>query len=345
MPLCRPVYRIRDAYHGSGKGPGPTSTAESLTRSSMHLSRVLATTLSIITLLAMPLARAASLYHDPNRTPSVEEMLAFEAAVQRYGGTGLENLLGHGCSSRHKAQRVVTKNGSGVATCVVAYSPSLDQPLELPAIFVFQPKHDYWGTQERPTPPRQRGIYLYRFSAGVLEPGRHGAYRITAEGRSRIPVRASQVVAWNAILSNDERTQGHESLPYTETLITPAGARIFHCKVWGRCDPLKVSQRDSWGLCEGRTRVVDNVGATSKTPQVPHQPMPGTGCEARSIVTGESVWETQFQRFVTPPQGTATFTSMGNSWQIQDTDPPGSYRIEVRISGQLIGALDFEVQR
>jgi hypothetical protein len=55
--------------------------------------------------------------------------------------------------------------------------------------------------------------------------------------------------------------------------------------------------------------------------------------------------ETMFRRSAAPPQGVATFTSIGNAWQIQDSDPPGSYRIEVRISGQLIGALDFEVRR
>jgi hypothetical protein len=292
--------------------------------------------------IASPASASVSLTFDPHTTPTEAEIADFEAAVRRYGGTGLENLRGY-CGSRLRAVRI---NGGRRATCVVNYSPSLDQPLELPAVLMFQPNHHYWGNRTPITPPRERGIYLYRFGAGVLVPGRLGAYGISQPDGGRLRVRPSQVVSWNLVLSNDERSTGHESLPYTESLITPEGTRIFHCKVHGfRCDPLTVSQHNQWGLCEGLVKTRDGLGATLRTSATPHDPLPGTGCEASAIIRGAESTETMFRRFVTPRQGAATFTSIGNSWQIQDSDPPGVYRIEVRISGQLIGALDFEVQR
>lgn len=292
--------------------------------------------------IASPASATVSINFDPHTTPTEAEIADFEAAVRRYGGTGLENLRGY-CGSRLRATRI---SGGQRATCVVNYSPSLDRPLELPAVLMFQPKHHYWGMQTPVTPPRERGIYLYRFGAGVLVPGPLGAYRISHPNEGRLRVRPSQVVSWNLVLSNDERSTGHESLPYTESLITPEGTRIFHCKMHGwRCDPLTVSQRNQWGLCEGLVKTRDGLGATVRTSDKPHDPLPGTGCEASAIIRGAESTETMFLRFASPPLGTATFTSIGNAWQIQDSDPPGVYRIEVRISGQLIGALDFEVQR
>ena len=292
---------------------------------------------------AAPALASVSLYSDSRTTPTEAEIADFEAAVRRYGGTGRENLRGPGCGYRLRA---MTLGGSRKATCVISYSASLDQPLELPAVLMFQPNHHHWGTQTPVNPPRERGLYLYRFSAGVLVPHRLGAYRISPPDQGRLRVRPSQVVSWNLVLSNDERSPGHESLPYTESLITPEGTRIFHCKVHGlRCDPLTVSQRNQWGLCEGRVKTRDGRGATASTSVTPHDPLPGTGCEASAIIPRDQAMETMFRRSAAPPQGSATFTSIGNAWQIQDSDPPGAYRIEVRISGQLIGALDFEVPR
>lgn len=310
----------------------------------MSLSSTLRTLLlSAAVSITTPAIASISLSADPRTTPTEAEVADFEAAVRRYGGTMMENLRGPGCGNRLRA---MTLGGGRKATCVVNYSASLDQPLELPAVLMFQPNHHYWGTQTPLTPPRERGLYLYRFSAGVLAPHRLGAYRISHPEGGRLRVRPSQVVSWNLVLSNDERSPGHESLPYTESLITPEGTRIFHCKVHGfRCDPLTVSQRNQWGLCEGLVKTWDGRGAKRGTSAAPHHPLPGTGCEASAIIPRDQAMETMFRRSAAPPQGSATFTSIGNAWQIQDSDPPGSYRIEVRISGQLIGALDFEVRR
>jgi hypothetical protein len=308
----------------------------------MQLQYMLSSLLAVVALMLPAYAPAASLVGDPRTMPTEVEVAGFEAAVRRYGGTGLENLYGPGCGQRLRP----LLTGGRKATCVVKYSASLDQPLELPAVLVFQPNHHYWGSQTPASPPRERGIYLYRFSGGVLVPDRLGAYRTSHPEQGRLVVRPSQVVSWSVVVSNDERSPGHESVPFIESLITPAGTRIFHCKVHGfRCDPPKVTQSNQWGLCEGLTKTYDNRGALARTSAYPHDPLPGTGCEASAIIVGEQSWETMFRRSVSPPQGTTTFTSIGNSWQIQDSDPPGVYRIEVRISGQLIGALDFEVQR
>ena len=43
--------------------------------------------------------------------------------------------------------------------------------------------------------------------------------------------------------------------------------------------------------------------------------------------------------------GEAGISSMGNQWVIEEKDQAGNYRIEIRLSGKLIGALDFEVQK
>ena len=83
--------------------------------------------------------------------------------MRKYGSTGLENLYGPGCSQRLRA----LLTGGRKATCVVKYSASLDQPLELPAVPVFQPNHHYWGSQTPASPPRERGTTWSKVSSGA----------------------------------------------------------------------------------------------------------------------------------------------------------------------------------
>jgi hypothetical protein len=307
-------------------------------------------------LIALGAASGATLHAQAQaQVPSYDAQLAFEAAVVRYGGRAFENLTGNGCKDRLRSHGHIDTLGRRSAEalpgtspmrCAVKYAPSLDEAPELPAILFFDDApEDYYERRGTDMPStKRRGVYLYRFDSGVLRQGSNGRYGIVPAGRDPVVVRASDVVSWGLIISNVERDAPHASIPFIETLITPDATAIYHCKVFRACDPVRVTGA-SYGLCDGRTKTFDGRGGLSTTSAKPHDPLRTKGCEAQAIVAGADRVETSFLRWKPLGQERSSVGSIGNSWTIEGSDPPGAYRIEVRISGQLVGALDFEVRR
>lgn len=275
----------------------------------------------------------------------------FERAVLLYAGAGEENLLGLACGHRNRLtppnfgdHRDSPKEDR---LCRVTHADRLDQPFRrFPVVFHYLRSHRYYGAQPQ-RPQDQRGVYIYRFEAGKLENVGQGVFRrMSAAPDTRVPVRAGDVVSWSAIVSNLENESPHDSVPFQEFLITPRGTLIHHCSLWALngCDPLN-PRAATFGLCAGRVKTHDAKGGRPNTSMSFFEPMRDTHCEAAAIVDDGDRWQTVFKRFQRMPQGLGSITTMGNQWVIEDADPPGRYRIEVRLSGRVVGALDFEVLR
>jgi len=270
----------------------------------------------------------------------------FERAVTLYGGSNEENLVGLGCANKYSKHRPNMDNKIKT-DCRVKYAPRLDNAFtKFPVVLQFKRTHHYYG-QQQPKPQDTHGVYIYRFDSGKLENKGNGVFRLATENTTRrIQVRTGEVVSWSLIISNLENELPHEKIPYKEILITPLTARIHHCSKYepDNCDPLKI-KNVSWGLCEGRVKQQQDGKKSMHTSYSYFEPMTDTFCHAEAIIDGESFRSTIFARAKGMGQGPHSFRSIGNQWVIEDNDPAGAYRIEVRISGKLVGALDFEVVR
>lgn len=303
-------------------------------------SRWLWRALAAALLLLAPLAARADRWLDQR---------AFERAVILYGGLSQENLVGNACSY-HGAERAPFF-GSGernvAAQCRVKHADRLDQPLERwPVVFQYSRSHRYYGRDPQ-RPEDGRGVYLYRFDAGKLQQRGDGVFSLAPRAAGRpLAVRAGDVVVWSAIVSNLENDAPHDTIAFQEVLVTPNGTRIHHCltQALNGCDPLN-PKAAQFGLCDGRVKAYDGKGAQSHTSARHFTPMTDSGCQAMAVIDDGDVRRTVFRRFQAMPQGEASIRSLGNQWVVEDQDPPGAYRIEVRLSGRLVGALDFEVTR
>lgn len=298
--------------------------------------------LSLIGLLAQPGLAADRLLSQRD----------FERAVILYGGPTQENLVGRACGYRNAARApnfAIGREGPKAddVLCRVAHSERLDQPLtRFPVVFHYPRSHRNYGAQAQ-RPMDMRGAYIYRFEAGRLENDGRGVFRrASVESGTRLRVRSGDVVSWSAVVSNLENESPHDSIPFQEILVTPQGTRIHHClrMALNGCDPLN-PRAAQFGLCEGRVKTQDGMGRQRDTSVRYFEPLRDTYCEAAAIIDEGDRWRTVFERFQRMPQGLGSIAGMGNQWVIEDRDPPGPYRIEVRLSGRVVGALDFEVVR
>lgn len=276
----------------------------------------------------------------------------FERAALLYGGHSMENLDGKGCGHRLSVRRPVPPSSAPTLLedpwrCRLKFSPDLDVPFQQFPVAMFYDRRGWNGGAPPPRAQDMRGVYIYRFDAGKLVNEGSDVFRTqSAEPGAMLKVRAGEVVTWSMILSNVEYDAPHYSVPLREILVTPVSTRIHHCLVHGLngCDPLNVRVAN-FGLCEGKTRLFDGKGGLSATSTSHFQPLAGTQCEAIALIDDGDRWLSIFHRFHPMPQGLASVASAGNSWQIEAADPPGAYRIDVRVSGKLVGQLAFEVVR
>ena len=272
----------------------------------------------------------------------------FERAVILYGGQNQENLVGRACRSRNsiKAPYYGANTKKEDLICRVKYATRLDEPFtQFPVVFQYKRNSNDFGTREQ-RPQDSRGVYLYRFEAGRLENKGNDVFQLIVEERGKkIVVRMGDVVSWSAIVSNIENDSPNDSITYQEIILTPKETRIHHCAflALGGCDPIRVKSAQ-FGLCDGRVKEFDGRGALRNTSQTYFVPMLGTFCEANAIIEELNFSRTVFLRHH-QMLGEASISSMGNQWVIEEKDQAGNYRIEIRLSGKLIGALDFEVQK
>ena len=270
----------------------------------------------------------------------------FERAVLLYGGQNLENLVGKACHNRN-SQTVGQNTKNKDFNCRVKYAARLDQPFtQFPVVFQYKRTNNLFGAQEQ-RPQDSRGVYIYRFEAGQLENKGNDVFHLTVAERSKkIVVRMGDIVSWSALVSNIENDVSSDSITYQEIILTPKETRIFHCalQALGGCDPIKVRSAQ-FGLCEGRVKKFDGLGALGNTSNTYFVPMTDTYCQAKAIVEELNFRRTIFLRHHPMPQGEASISSIGNQWVIEEKDQAGDYRIEIRLSGKLVGALDFEVQK
>lgn len=276
----------------------------------------------------------------------------FERAAVLYGGGSIENLEGRGCGHRLYVARPAPPSSAPTNLqdpwrCRLKFSPDLDVPFQQFPVAMFFDRRAFNGASPPPRPQDMRGVYIYRFDAGKLVNDGSDIFRTqSAEPGAVLKVRAGEVVTWSMIVSNVEYDAPHDSIPLREILVTPVATRIHHCSVsaLNGCDPLNV-RAASFGLCDGRVRLFDGRGGLQTTSTSHFQPMGGTRCEAIALIDDGDRWLSVFHRFHRMPQGLGSVASAGNSWQIEPADPPGAYRIDVRLSGKLVGQLVFEVVR
>jgi hypothetical protein len=270
----------------------------------------------------------------------------FERAVTLYGGSNEENLEGWGCRNKYDKHRP-NMDTKYKTECRIKYASRLNNSFsKFPVILHFKRTHHYYGQQPLKAQDTH-GVYIYRFDSGKLENKGDGVFRLATENTNkRIQVRTGEVVSWSLIISNLENIESHEKIPYKEVIITPLTAKIHHCSKYepDNCDHLNI-KKASWGLCEGRVKQQQDGKKSMDTSYRFFEPMTDTFCHAEAIIDDESFRSTIFARAKGMGLEPHSIRSIGNQWVIEDNDPAGAYRIEVRISGKLVGALDFEVVR